>query len=353
MHLSFDGLPADAPSTTVLICTFNRSASLRQTLTSLARMDRASGPWDVLVVDNNSSDDTRAVVAALAPGFPVPLRYLHEPRQGKCQALNSGIAATASQVVLFTDDDVLVSPRWLEEAVAPLRAGADVDYTGGPVQAIWGAPRPHWLPAANSNLWGTIAALDYGPHPFVFEERRRIPIGANMAVRRSVFDRVGVFDPSLGRVGKSLIGQEQAEFFHRTRRAGLRGVYVPAMIVDHHVPAGRLTKGYFRRWWYWKGVARARLHRLHPETELGLDLRRVPKISGVPRFAFGEVVAHLRGVVVGLVRRDAERATEEEMLLIYAGGYLLESWRKRPLEGREGGPDANGDRAQLVENAAP
>ncbi len=323
---SFDGFPDDAPSPTVLICTFNRSALLRQTLMSLARMVVSGGPWDVLVVDNNSSDDTRDVVAALAPGFPVPLRYLHEPRQGKSHALNSGIAASTSQVVLFTDDDVIVSPRWLEEAVAPLRAGADADYTGGPVEAIWGAPRPRWLSAGNSNMWGTIAALDYGPESFVFEERQRIPIGANMAVRRSVFDRVGVFDPRLGRVGKSLLGQEQAEFFHRTRRAGLRGLYVPEMKVAHHVPAARLTKAYFRRWWYWKGISRARLHRLHPETELGLDLRRVPRIFGVPRFAFGEVLAHARGVAAGLVCRDAERAAEEEMLLMYAVGYLRESW---------------------------
>ncbi|MEO8521397.1 MAG: glycosyltransferase [Acidobacteriota bacterium] len=350
---SFDGLPDDAPSTTVLICTFNRSASLRQTLASLARMDGAGWPWDVLVVDNNSSDDTRDVVAALASGFPVPLRYLHEPRQGKSHALNSGIAASTAQVVLFTDDDVLVSPRWLEEAVAPLRAGADADYTGGPVEAIWGAPRPRWLPAGNSNMWGTIAALDYGPESFVFEERQRIPIGANMAVRRTVFDRVGAFDPRLGRVGKSLIGQEQAEFFYRTRRAGLRGLYVPEMKVAHHVPAARLTKAYFRRWWYWKGVARARLHRLHPETELGLDLRRVPRISGVPRFALGEVVAHARGVVAGLIRRDAERAAEEEMLLVYAVGYLRESRRKAAVEDQEGGPDVNRDPAQLAEDAAP
>ncbi len=339
------------PAATVLICTFNRSALLRQTLDSLARMALTGWPWDVLVVDNNSTDETGAVVAALAGAFPVPLRYRHESRQGKSHALNSGIAAIASPVVAFTDDDVVVGRHWLAEAVEPLRSRADIDYTGGPVAAIWGAPRPRWLPAENSNLWGTIATLDYGDAPFVFEDRGRIPIGVNMAVRRAVFDRVGGFEPTLGRSGRSLLGQEQAEFFHRTRRAGVRGLYVPAMDLEHHVPAARLTRGYFRRWWYWKGIARARLHRLHPETDQGLDLRRVPRVSGVPRFAFGEVIAHARGLVAAALRRNAEKAAEEEMLLAYAVGYIIESRRVRAQEAHGGGSRPAGQDPQVVQDA--
>lgn len=318
-----------AAGITVLICTFNRSGLLRKTLESLALMDGVPEPWEVLVVDNNSTDDTGEVVASLIPGFPVPLRCLREPRQGKCHALNAGIAAIRAHIVAFTDDDVVVSTRWLAEAVKPLLARTDVDYTGGPVRAIWGAPRPAWLPAENSNLWGTIAALDYGPDPFVFEDRQRIPIGANMAVRRNVFDRAGVFNPALGRTGDSLLGQEQAEFFHRTRCAGMRGLYVPGMQLGHHVPAARLTQQYFRRWWFWKGISRARLHRLHPQSELGLDLRRVPRLAGVPRFAFGEVVAYARTFLAQLVRRDRLKAAEAQMMLMYAVGYVIESWQKR------------------------
>ncbi len=344
-------LPPLAPVLTVLICTYNRSALLRQTLDSLALMDGISEPWDVVVVDNNSTDDTREVVASLIPTFPVSLRYLREPRQGKSHALNTGIAATPARIVAFTDDDVVVSRRWLAEAVAPLVAREDVDYTGGPVRAIWGAPRPRWLPAENSNLWGTIAVLDYGPDPFVFEDRRRIPIGANLAVRRSVFDRAGVFNPTLGRTGRSLLGQEQAEFFYRTRCAGIRGLYIPAMELEHHVPAVRLTQHYFRRWWFWKGIAVARLHRLHPATELGLDLRRVPRIVGVPRFAFGEVVAYARMFLAQLARRDWLKAAEAQMMLMYAVGYVVESWQKRgtPLAG----PNANGDEGRLVPDSIP
>jgi glucosyl-dolichyl phosphate glucuronosyltransferase len=317
---------------------------LRETLESLARMDDVAGGWDVLVVDNNSTDGTRDVVASLAGSFPVTLRYLREPRQGKSHALNTGIAATPSDIIAFTDDDVVVAKRWLAEAIKPLVDRSDVDYTGGPVRAIWGTTPPSWLPTTNSNLWGTIAVLDYGEEPFVFEERRCIPIGANMAVRRSVFARAGVFNPSFGRIGNSLLGQEQSEFFYRTRRLRIRGVYVPAMELHHHVPGTRLTRRYFRRWWYWKGISRARLHTIHPETEVGLDLRHVRRINGVPRFAFGEVFGHVRRLCTSVLRRDRLRIAEEEMMLMYSVAYVLESWRGKKATARGAVVDAPGGR---------
>jgi hypothetical protein len=99
------------------------------------------------------------------------------------------------------------------------------------------------------------------------------------------------------------------------------------MELHHHVPEARLTRRYFRRWWYWKGISRARLHAIHPETELGLDLRRVPRINGVPRFAFGEVFGHARKLCTSALRRDPVRTAEEEMMLMYSVGYVLETWR--------------------------
>src|SRR5215212_5180303 len=111
------------PAVTVLICTFNRAALLARTLESLAASPVTSRlPWDVVVVDNNSSDDTAAVVARLQPGYPVPLRYLHEPRQGKSRALNTGLASIRAAFVAFTDDDVQVEPGWLEAAIQPMLA---------------------------------------------------------------------------------------------------------------------------------------------------------------------------------------------------------------------------------------
>jgi glycosyltransferase involved in cell wall biosynthesis len=309
---------------TVLICTYNRADRLAETLDSLAGMQfDPARPlrWNVLVVDNNSSDPTRAVVESRVASFPVPLRYLFEARQGKSHALNTGLANTAAAIVAFTDDDVRVDERWLEAGCRPMLDDPAVDYTGGPVYPIWEREIPGWLDGGRSDLWGTIAILDYGSEPFVFEERRRIPLGVNMAVRRTLIERIGGFDPALGRSGTSLMGQEQADFFCRSRAAGARGLYVPAMSVRHHVPASRLERDYFRRWWYWKGIAKARLERLRPVTELGVDLSRVPRLAGVPRFMVRTAIADATGWLRSLVAGRPEDQMRHAMMLCYFAGY--------------------------------
>src|SRR5436190_9374149 len=204
----------------------------------------------------------------------------------------------------------------------PLLDDASIDYTGGPVLPIWEQPRPLWLDEARSDLWGTLAILDYGPEPFVFEDRQRVPLGANMAVRRTLIDRIGGFDPKLGRTGTSLLGQEQAEFFCRSRAIGARGLYTPAMSLHHHVPARRLTRDYFRQWWYWKGVARSRLEHRHRVTELGLDLSRVPRLAGVPRYPFVSAIHDLLGWLISWLLLDPVRRMRHEAMLSYFVGYL-------------------------------
>ena len=320
---SIDSPDVDA---TILICTYNRAGYLAETLDSLAQISADPGfSWNVLVVDNNSSDRTREVVESRIASFPVPLRYLFEGRQGKSNALNTGMAASKASIIVFTDDDVQVAPGWLEAGVRPLLERADIDYTGGPVRPIWTGPRPAWLDETG-NLGGTIAVKDHGPEPFVFEERLKTPLGVNMAVRRRAIERVGGFRPDLGRNGKSLLGQEQAEFFYRTRAAGVRGLYVPAMILDHVVPASRLTHSYFRRWWYWKGVSHARVHRLHGMTELGIDIAAVPKVFGVPRFLYGNAIRDAAAAIGALLTGDSRRATERWLSFAYCAGYCREIW---------------------------
>jgi glucosyl-dolichyl phosphate glucuronosyltransferase len=307
---------------TVLICTFNRAELLAETLDTLAATQAGTLRWDVIVVDNNSNDGTREVVLSRAAGFPVNLRYVFEPRQGKSHALNAGMAATDAAIVVFTDDDVRVTEGWLAAACRPLLEDQEIDYTGGPVRPIWEQPCPSWIDQTRPDLWGTLAILDYGETPFVFEERRRVPLGANMAVRRALIERIGGFDPELGRRGTSLLGQEQAEFFCRSRAIGACGRYVPEMMLYHHVPARRLTRSYFRRWWFWKGVSRWRLEQRHPVTELGVDLSRVVRLAGIPRFMVGTAARDALGWVVALLSWDAISRMRHEMMLCYFLGYV-------------------------------
>jgi glycosyltransferase involved in cell wall biosynthesis len=306
---------------TVLICSYNRGTLLGETLDAIAKI-RTALAWDVVVVDNNSTDHTRSVIESRQAHYPVSLRYLFEPRQGNSFALNTGIAATHATIIAFTDDDVRVSEEWLQAGCAPMLSNPAIDYTGGPVRPIWDAPPPAWVDQTRSDLWGTLAILDYGCTSFVFEERRRVPLGANMAVRRTLFDRVGNFDTHLGRVRNSLRGQAQPEFFCRSRKAGARGVYVPAMAVEHHVPASRLTHSYFRRWWFMKGVGRQRLEQIHPTTELGVDLSQVPKIAGIPRYIYGSALRDVGAYLGALATGDRLGAVRHEMMLCYFAGYV-------------------------------
>lgn len=309
----------------VLIATYNRADLLDETLAWLARMRVASRTWEVILVDNNSKDTTRAVVERHHTSFPVPLIYLLEQRQGRSSALNTGIAAARGRVLAFTDDDVRVAEGWLEAVCAALLDPSErrADYAGGPVRPIWGAPPPRWLDLTRGDLWGTIAIQDHGTEMMSYEVARKVPLGANMAVKAEVFDAIGGFRAELGRSdGRVILGQEVPEWLHRARSAGYSGVYVPAMEVHHHVPAARLTRRYFRRWWFGKGVSRAALDRIQPVTEPGVDLRRTPHVLGVPRFLYGTLLRSALGWIRGMAARRPETAFRHQMMIAFFAGYF-------------------------------
>ncbi len=331
---------------TVLIATYNRATLLDATLASLGRL-RLTAPrtWEVIVVDNNSTDTTREVIERHARDFAVPLRYLFESQQGRSSALNAGVAAASGAVIAMTDDDVEVDEGWLEAACDALLPRADdrIAYAGGPVEPMWDAPPPRWLDLTRGDLWGTIAIQDHGSEPFVYDERRKVPLGANMAALRSLFDRVGGFQADLGRSsGKTVLGQEVPEWLMRVRAAGYRGRYLPAMRVRHHVPAARLTRDYFRRWWYGKGISRAALDRMQPVSELGIDLRETPHLLGVPRFMFGSAVRDAYGWVRARTAGDVTEAFRREMMLAYFAGYVRARRAGRAISPRRRSAPAGG-----------
>lgn len=319
------------PDATVVIPTYNRAALLDGTLQSLRGLRLRTGrAWNAIVVDNNSSDDTRAVVERQARDFPVPLRYLFEARQGRSSALNAGLATADGAVIAMTDDDVCVDEGWLEAACAALldNPDASVAYAGGPVSPIWEADPPEWLDLTRGDLWGTIAIQDHGPEPFVYDEARKVPLGANMAARRSLFDTIGTFRADLGRSsGKLVMGQEVPELLMRARAAGCRGVYLPTMRVRHHIPARRLERSYFRRWWFGKGVSRSALESARPITELGVDLAQTPHVLRVPRYMYGSALRDALSWFRYAIRGRRADAFRHEMMLAYFAGYFASRTR--------------------------
>jgi glycosyltransferase involved in cell wall biosynthesis len=318
----------------VVIATYRRAADLRDTLASLADL-RPDGPWEVIVVDNNSPDETRQVVADAARAFPAELRYLFEPEQGRSPALNAGIRAARGDIVVTTDDDVRVPADWLNQAAAALeRLGCD--YAGGRVLPIWGAPRPAWVPDRGGKQWAVIALLDYGPAPIEFGAR--VPLGVNMAFRRSAFDRAGLFDPRTGRRAGTLLGQEVREWCIRARQAGVRGFYVPELWLRHIIPAARLNKRYFRRWFYWRGISRAMLYEragldMEAPEQTALDFSRVPHVCGVPRYLYRKAAAQALAALRETARGRAREAFEHELWIWFFAGIVRQRWadtRRRP-----------------------
>jgi glycosyltransferase involved in cell wall biosynthesis len=320
----------------VVIATYNRAADLGATLESMAGL-RTDGPWEVIVVDNNSPDDTKRVVEDAARAFPVECRYLFEPQQGRSPALNTGIRAARGSIILTTDDDVRVPADWLNQAAAGLqRTGGD--YVGGRVRPIWGAPRPAWIPDRGGKQWAVIALLDYGPQPIEFGTR--VPLGVNMAFTRRAFAQAGLLDPDIGRRAGTLLGQEVREWCIRARRAGMRGFYIPEMAVEHVIPAERLRKTYFRRWFYWRGISRALLYErsrldLEAPEQTTLDFSKVPHVAGVPRYLYRRALGHLGSWIREWVRRDPVAAFEHETWLWFFAGIVRQRW----IDSRHGAHD--------------
>lgn len=312
----------------IVIATYNRAADLRETLASLAAL-RPDGPWEAIVVDNNSPDETRAVVEAAARTFPVDLRYTFEREQGRSPALNAGIRMARGAIVATTDDDVRVPVDWLNRAGEGLER-MKCDYVGGRVLPIWGAPRPEWIPDHGGKQWAVIALLDYGPDPVAFGAR--VPLGVNMAFRREALDRAGLFDPDTGRRAGTLLGQEVREWCIRARKAGVNGFYIPELVLEHIIPASRLCKRYFRRWFFWRGISRARLYEragldMEAPEQTVLDFSKVPHIAGVPRYLYRRAGSHLVGWLLSAVRGQRVAAFDHEVWLWFFAGIVKQRWQ--------------------------
>jgi glycosyltransferase involved in cell wall biosynthesis len=318
-------------SASVLICTYNRAALLRETLAALQAMHPPENcEVEIIVIDNNSSDNTPRVVADAARRSPFPLITVHERAQGKSFALNRGLKVARGDIIALTDDDVWPDANWLRGIVERFRAG-DFMFVFGKVLPKWAAPPPpELLTDEAQEIWGPLALLDYGDavREYTPETQRRLPIGANLAFAREAVVRVGGWRTDLGKVDNTLISGEDHEIFCRLRRFNLyAGCYDPEIVVRHFVPTRRVTRAYFREWFFWNG----RTHALMLETVYPyVDLNRVIRIGGVPRFfwrqAFEQFGRYLRTRLPGT---PALPAFIEELKLIRCFGLVAECWKQQ------------------------
>jgi glucosyl-dolichyl phosphate glucuronosyltransferase len=237
---------------TVILCTYNRCATLAKALESIAAsIVPEPVDWEVLVVDNNSMDQTYEVVEELCRRFPGRFRYLVEPQQGKSYALNTGIREARGDVVALTDDDVTVDPLWLQSLTAPLVSGKWAG-AGGRTLAERSFTLPCWLSSNERHALGPLSLFDRGPEACELTE---VPFGNNMAFRREIFEKYGGFRTDLGPCPGTEIRGEDSEFGQQLLDAGERLRYEPMALVYHQIHENRLRKSFFLAWWFDKARA--------------------------------------------------------------------------------------------------
>jgi glycosyltransferase involved in cell wall biosynthesis len=304
----------------VVIATRDRARLLESTLASLCGQESPGCAVEILVVDNASTDATPDVVANAARVSPVPVIYLREARPGKSHALNTAVARARGDLLVFTDDDVLPSPGWLAAYARSFDETA-ADYAAGRILPLWEAPAPRWL---SPELYGVLAIPDGGTNRLRVSRGMNehiMPLGANMAVRRHVLDRVGGWNPELGKLKGTLRTGEDHEFALRVAAAGYTGVYEPEASVLHRVPADRLRLSYFQRWFYDNGAIEAGLEQDYPSTEHYL--------LKVPRYRWRLTFSDVLQTILGILACDVRRMTAGAMRLAWFAGYLRGRWSSR------------------------
>jgi len=246
---------------TVILCTYNRCRDLRTALDSVAASilpDSVS--WDVLVVDNNSNDQTREVVKEYCAKYPDHFKYLFEPTPGKSHALNSGIQQAVGDVLAFMDDDVTVEPNWLQNLTASLDT-SDWAGSGGRIILQWPPSVPKWLATEGPFARHGFPGFDQGSEACALVGP---PFGTNMAFRKTMFEKHGGFRLDLGPSPHNEVRNEDTEYGRRLISAGERLRYEPRAIVYHPVPAEKLNKKHLLKWGFDKGRGDARESQLSP-----------------------------------------------------------------------------------------
>ena len=238
----------------IVVATYNRSQSLLRTLRSVVGQTAPAEQWECVVVNNNSTDDTEAVFADFARENPTfDLRIVTETKQGLSNARNCGIAASVGEYIAIVDDDETLEDTFVESYIDFFDAFPTAMAAGGAVKACYESARPRWMSRFTEQMIANPLDLDIAVTLF---PQNRVPAGGNMAFRREVFDRVGLFNPQLGRNGKSLVGGEENDLFARLRRAGELLYFVPNAAIFHHIPDSKLTDDYFDRLSYNVGVSK-------------------------------------------------------------------------------------------------
>ncbi|MBD3880206.1 glycosyltransferase family 2 protein [Phormidium tenue FACHB-886] len=239
------------PLISAIICTHNREKYLGAAIDSLLAQEFAD-EFEVIVIDNASSDQTPQIVKDRLSN--PRLRYVYEPTVGLSIARNTGANVAHGAVLAYLDDDAIASSEWLQVLYHAYQQNAKLAIAGGKVTLLWldGLQPPRWLSAG---LSGNLGAYDLGTQVVSITQPGLTPRGLNYSIRREFLEQVGGFDRHLGRVGKTLLSNEELHMTELALANGWQVAYLPDALVAHTVAPERINPSWFLERGWWQGIS--------------------------------------------------------------------------------------------------
>ena len=233
------------PDLSVVICTFNRARYLPISLESLVRQRCSEETFEVLVIDNNSNDETTEVVQRYTTKLG-NVRYFFEPRQGLVYARHRGMEEARAPIIAYLDDDAAASSMWVSAIVHCFRSlDPRPACVGGPIELDWGGAPPRWL---SQEYWSLYTYLNLGDETIHLNNLGGgVVYGANMAFDRKVLYKIGGFSIATQRQGNALISGDDADICRRLKEKDLPIYYCPEVAVTHFVLPERKTRAFLHR----------------------------------------------------------------------------------------------------------
>ncbi len=237
-----------------IVCTHNGQKVLKKAIQSLVNQTLDKRDYEILVVDNASTDKTREIVKQFEN--EENLRYIFEPKIGLSHARNTAWQQAQGEFIAYLDDDAIACPKWLEQILDTFRTVPEAGAVGGKVVPIWEVDPPSWI---NDFMKRFLSVVNWSESPIVLDDYRYL-VGANIAFPRKTLEKFSGFPTNLGRKGKSLISNEEIELINKIKNDGLIVFYHPEISVKHLVPASRLNSKWFRKRWFTQGISNAILY---------------------------------------------------------------------------------------------
>lgn len=278
----------------IVVCTYNRCKSLNVTLDSLLDQNiNGSCEYEIIVVDNNSTDQTKEVVEGYLSKFEGRLRYTFEFNQGLSFARNKGIQEAKGSIVAFTDDDTIVDQKWVQTIYVCAKE-IDFDALGGRIMPVYPSNTPSWVKNNADLLCGPVLCHDYGEETKEYTQPMTPIFGANMAFKREIFEKYGMFRTDLG-AGRGTMG-EDTEFVNRLSKDSKKIYYCGKALVWHPAITERMSLGYIARWNIDYG-------KYCVVKEDGVFDKSIISYRGIPRYLFRRIPAQAFKLVFSCFNR--------------------------------------------------